>query len=83
MKVVTYRVEKLMKVGPWPHEGTKDCYSKQVRWIVTVQTLLQDIVDLANTEDELVDIIYNREKLAQILRLFPTFMVDKLARIAG
>ena len=83
MKVVTNRVENLMKVGPWPQEGSKDCYTKQVRWIVKVQTLLQEIIDLADTDEALADVIYNKEKLAQILRLFPTFMVDKLAKIQG
>ena len=83
MRVVTHRVNNLLKVGAWPQEGTKDCYTRQVKWIVTVQTLLQEIIDLANTEDELADIIYNREKLAQILKLFPSFIVDKLAKLPG
>ena len=83
MKVVQHRVEKMMSVGPWPSDGSKDCYSKQVKWLVKVQTLLQEIVDLANTEEELADVIYNKEKLAQILKLFPTFMVDKLVKIPG
>ena len=83
MRVVKHRVEKLMSVGPWPPEGTKDCYSRQVKWLVKVQTLLQEIVDLANTEDELADVIYNKEKLAQILRVFPTFIVDKLVKLPG
>ena len=30
MRVVNHRVENLMKVGAWPQDGTKDCYSKQV-----------------------------------------------------
>ena len=83
MRVVMHRVDKLMSVGPWPAEGTKDCYTKQVKWIVKVQTYLQEIMELANTQEELGDIIYNREKLAQILRLFPTFMIDKLVKIPG
>ena len=83
MRVVTHRVDTLMKVGPWPAEGTKDCYTRQVKWIVKVQTLIQDILELANTEESLADIIYNKEKLSQILKLFPTFIVDKLAKIPG
>ena len=83
MRVVNHRVDNLLKVGAWPQEGHKDCYSKQVKWIVRVQALLQEIIDLANTDESLADVIYNREKLAQILRLFPTFMVDKLAKIDG
>ena len=83
LRVVNHRVENLMKVGPWPNEGTKDCYSKQVKWIIKVQALLQEIIDLANTEQDLGDVIYNREKLSQILKLFPTFMVDKLSKIPG
>ena len=83
MKVVMHRVDKLMTVGPWPPEGSKDCYTKQIKWLIRVQTYLQDIVDLAKTDDELADIIYNKEKLAQILKLFPTFIVDKLLKIPG
>ena len=83
MRVVMHRVDKLMGVGPWPAEGSKECYTRQVKWIIKVQTSLQEIVDLASTRDELADIIYNREKLAQILKLFPTFMVDKLMRLPG
>ena len=83
MRVIMHRVDKLLSAGPWPTEGSKDCYTKQVKWLVRVQTYLQDIVDLANTDGELANIVYNREKLAQILKLFPTFIVDKLVRIPG
>ena len=83
MRVVSHRVDKLMSVGPWPQDGSKDCYLRQVKWLVKVQTLLQEIIDLANTEEELADVIYNKEKLAHILKLFPTFIVDKLVKIPG
>lgn len=83
MRLVSHRVENLMKVGPWPQDTVKDSYSKQVKWIIKVQALLQEIIDLANTEQALADVIYNKEKLAQIIRLFPTFMVDKLVKIEG
>ena len=83
MRVVMHRVDNLMSVGPWPPENSKDCYAKQVKWLVRVQTYLQEIVELANTEEELADIIFNREKVSQILRLFPTFIVDKLVKIPG
>jgi len=83
MKVVTHRLENLTKVGAWPVEGSRDCYSRHVLWIVKVQGLLQEIVDLAETNEDLAAVVYNREKVSQILKIFPTFMVDKLARIAG
>ena len=83
MKVVMHRVQKLMEVGPWPPDGSKDCYVRQVKWVVRVQTLLEEIIELANTQEELGDIIYNREKLSQILKLFPTFMVDKFVKLPG
>ena len=83
MKVVNKRVENLMNVGPWPTEGTKDCYVKQVKWVVRVQTSLQEIIDLAKTNEELGAVIFNGEKLAQILRLFPPFLVDKVSKIPG
>ena len=83
MRVVMHRVDKLLNVGSWPSEGSKDCYSKQVKWVVQVQTLLEEIIELANSKEELADVIYNREKLAQILKLFPTFMVDKFVKIPG
>jgi hypothetical protein len=38
---------------------------------------------LANTEDALDDIIYNKEKLAHILKLFPSFIVNKLTKVPG
>jgi hypothetical protein len=34
---------------------------------------------LANTEDALADIIYNKEKLAHIMKLIHSFIVDMLA----
>ena len=83
MRVVNHRLENLMKVGIWPAEGSKDCYAKQVLWIVKVQGLLQEIIDLAESEEELAAVVYNREKLSHVLKLFPTFMVDKLAKVAG
>ena len=60
MRVVNHRLDNLLNVGPWPPDGTKDCYTKQVKWIVKVQGLLQEIVDLANTNLELGAVIYNR-----------------------
>ena len=83
MQVVTHRVTNLFKVGPWPTEGSKDCYSMQIKWVVNVQTLLQEIIDLANTDTVLAGIIYNKEKVAQILKIFPPFIVDKLAKLSG
>ena len=77
------RVNNLLKVGSWPQDSTRDCYTKQVRWIVKVQALIQEIIELADTEEELAAVIYNREKLTQILRLFPPFMVDKLGKLPG
>ena len=83
LKVVNHRVDALMKVGSWPQDGGKDCYSKQVKWIIKVQGLLNEIVDLADKNDELSGVIYNREKLTHIMRLFPTFMVDKIVKLPG
>ena len=57
MRVVMHRVDKLFNVGPWPPDGSKDCYTKQVRWVVKIQSLLQEIIDLANTKEELAAII--------------------------
>ena len=83
MRVLTHRVNNRLKVRPWPKEGSQDCYTRQIKWIVNVQTLLQEIIDLAKTEDALADIIYNKEKLAHILKLFPSFILDKLAKMPG
>ena len=83
MKVVSHRVNNLMKVGPWPNDGSKECYSRQVKWIINMQTLLQDIIDLADTDTELSAVIYNKEKLAQILKLFPSFLVDTIVKVSG
>ena len=71
MKVVNYRVDCLMKVGAWPQEGLKDCYSKQVKWIIQVQGLLNEIVELADKNEELGAVIFNRDKLTQILKVVP------------
>ena len=46
-----------------------------------VQGLIQEIIDLSNTRDELGAVIYNRHQSAHILKLFPIFMLDKLAEI--
>ena len=60
MRVVNHRLDNLRNVGPWPPYLTKDYYTKQVKWIVMVQGLLQKIVYLANTNLELGAVIYNR-----------------------
>ena len=52
IKVVNYRVDCLMKVGAWPQEGLKDCYSKQVKWIIRVQGLLNEIIELADKNED-------------------------------
>ena len=83
MRVVNSRIETLLDVGSWPQDGIKDCYSQQVKWIVKVQGLLQDIIDFANPNDKLGAVIYNRHQLANILKLFPMFMLDELAEIPG
>ena len=48
MKVVTHRVNNLLRVGPWPQEGSKECYSRQIKWIINVQENLQEIIELDN-----------------------------------
>ena len=83
IRVVMHRTEKLMTVGTWPAEGSKNCYANQVKWIIKVQTYLQELIDLAELNADLSAVIYNREKLSQFLKLFPTFIVDKLVKIPG
>ena len=83
MKVVSHRVDCLMKVGAWPQEGSRDCYAKQVKWIIRVQSLLNEIIELADKNEELGAVIFNREKLTQVLKLFPTFMIDKIVKTPG
>ena len=83
MRLVNHRVENLMNVGSWPQEGLKDCFSKQVKWIIKVQGLIQEIIDLANSSEELGAVIYNRHQVSNILKLFPVFMIDKMAEIPG
>ena len=72
-----------MKVGAWPQEGLRDCYTKQVKWIIQVQSLLNEIIELAEKNEELGAVIFNREKLTQVLKLFPTFMIDKIVKTPG
>ena len=83
MKLVNHRIENLMNVGPWPQDGSRDCFTKQVKWIIKVQGLIQEIIDLANSNEELAAVVYNRHQLSQILKLFPIFMIDKLAELPG
>ena len=83
LRVVNHRIENLMNVGAWPQDGTRDCFTKQVKWIVKVQGLLQEIIDLASTNEEISAVIYNRSQIANILKLFPMFMMDKLAELPG
>ena len=75
------KVANLMKVEAWPQDGNKDCYRRQVKGVLRVRVLPQDIIDSTNTVQSLADVIYKKENLANFLRLFPTFMVDKLARV--
>ena len=83
LRVVNNRGENLLNFEAWPQDGKKDGYNRQVKGIARVQAPLQEIIDLANTDQPLLMSFITRKiwPTSSVFRLFPTFIGDKLARV--
>ena len=78
-------MKELSKLRPLPSkDGSGDGnYQKQVQWYLTLDGLLQDLVDLADRDEELADEVFRRSTLREVARMLPARLQVKLDKLPG
>ena len=78
-RVMAARKQKLMSLGPLPHDG-KDAkvLKAQVEWLVSLETTLTDIMGLAASSVDMEYEAYNGSMVRTVRQLFHVDMVEEL-----
>ena len=78
-RVMQARKQKLMSLGPLPHDG-KDAkvLKAQVEWLVSLETTLTDIMGLAASSVDMEYEAYNGSMVRTVRQLFHVDMVEEL-----
>ena len=84
-RVLNSRLKELSKLGPLPSKDGSGGgnYQKQVQWYLTLDGLLQDLVDLADRDEELADEVFRRSTLREVARMLPARLQVKLYKLPG
>ena len=78
-RVMAARKRKLMDLGQFPPNGKDaDALRKQVEWLITLETTLGDIMELAESNLDMEYEAYNGVMVRTIRQLFHVEMVDNL-----
>ena len=78
-RIMAARKQKLKDLGQLPPRG-KDAgrLRNQVEWLINLETTLNDIMELANSNLDMEYEAYNGAMIRTIRQLFPVEMMDKL-----
>ena len=78
-RVMAARKQKLSDLGQLPANGKDaDVLRKQVEWLITLETTLGDIVELAESNSDMEYEAYNGAMVRTIRQLFHIDMLDEL-----
>ena len=78
-RVMAARKKKLSDLGQFPPNGKDErALKKQVEWLVTLETTLNDIMELAESNLDMEYEAYNGVMVRTIRQLFDVDMIDKL-----
>ena len=58
-------------------------YQLQIQWYLTLDSLIQDILDLGNRDEDLVDEAFKQRTIRDIMNLFPEKTHLKLSKLPG
>ena len=78
-RVMAARKQKLLDLGQLPANGKDaDALRQQVEWLITMETTLGDIMDLAESNSDMEYEAYNGAMVRTIRQLFHIDMLDEL-----
>ena len=73
------RKRKLSDLGPFPANGkSADALRKQVEWLITFETTLSDVMELAKSNSDMKYEAYNGVMVGTIRQLFHVDMMNEL-----
>ena len=78
-------MKDLKKLGQLPGRDTngQENYQKQVQWYLTLDGLLQDLIELGDREEDLGDEAFKQSTIRDVLNLFPSKLHLKLSKLPG
>ena len=83
-RVLDNRLKDLKKLGQLPgKDGGQENYQKQVQWYLTLDGLLQDLIELGDRGEDLADEAFKQSTVRDILNLFPSKLHLKLSKLPG
>ena len=82
-RLLKYKREELLKVGPMPGENQKGGLRSQVEWFMKIENLLRGIIDLGNRDEDLKYECFNPSSINTVIELFPTRIKQKLIKVPG
>ena len=84
-RVLQHRINILRDMGNFPAKTSKGLpnHSKRVEFLLKLEGVVRDIVDLGNSDDELMLLSFNANTIGEIVNKFPDNMVLELNNLPG
>ena len=84
-RVLQYRLNILRDMGNFPAKVAKGApnHGKRVEFLLKLEGVVGDIVDLGNSDDELMLLSFNANTIGEIVNKFPDNMVLELNNLPG
>ena len=82
-RLLRSKMEKLFKLGMLPKENAKGGLKAQVEWYLEYEAMLKSIIDLGSKDEELNMLTFNKNTIADIVKMFPPIIMKKLIKIPG
>ena len=82
-RLMNYRRDTLLKLGPLPKASVKDGDKAQVEWYLQVETSVKGIIELGKKSVSLDRTAFNDNNIGVIIKMFPRHLQDKLMECEG
>ena len=86
VRVLQHRLDLLEAMGDLPNDTTEKgfCNMKhKVEFLIKLENTVKDIIDLGNSDEDLMMLAYNGKTVASIVNKFPNSQILKLNRVTG
>ena len=84
-RVLQHRLTTLREMGNYPAKVAKGApnHAKRVEFLLKLEGVVRDIVDLGNSDDELMLLSFNANTIGEVVNKFPDSMVLELNNLPG
>ena len=86
VRVLQHRLDVLEAMGDLPEDVTDrgTCnMGVKVEYLIKMENIVRDIIELGNSDEDLMMLAFNGKTVAMIVNKFPNHQILKLNRVAG